>query len=89
MPTSSENLSVEDVTNTFINTNAAMLDSFVSLVNKVESDLMSISNDSLQGETEEILREILQMSGNAIGQIISLQELLQVRFVESYFPAQD
>lgn len=87
MPTSSENLS--DVTNTFINTNAAMLDSFVSLVNKVESDLMSISNGSLQGETEEILREILQMSGNAIGQIISLQELLQVRFVESYFPAQD
>lgn len=89
MATPSENLSVEEVTNTFINTNAAMLNSFVSLVNKVESDLMSISNESLQGETEEILREILQMSGNAIEKIISLQELLQVRFVESYFPAQD
>lgn len=89
MATSSENLSVEDVTNTFINTNAAMLDSFVSLVNKVESDLMSISNESLQGETEEILREILQMSNDAIKQIIPLQEMLQVRFVESYFPAQD
>ena len=89
MATPSENLSVEEVTNAFINTNAAMLNSFVSLVNKVESDLMSISNESLQGETEEILREILQMSGNAVGQIISLQELLQIRFVESYFPAQD
>lgn len=89
MATTNDQVSVEGITKTLIGTNATMLDSFVSLLNKVESDLMAVSERNLQGETEEILREILQMAGNAIEQVIVIQEQLQTRFVESYFPAQD
>lgn len=89
MPTTNDPVSVEEITKTLVGTNATMVDSFVTLLSKTESDLMTASNGSLQGEAEELLREIIQLSGKAIEQILSLQEELQTRFVESYFTDQD
>jgi hypothetical protein len=43
----------------------------------------------LQGEIEELLRLILASTDKSIETLLSLQQQLQTRIIESYFPAQD
>lgn len=89
MSTTPSEVSISDTLDAFINFNSSMLDRFIGLLEKIETDLIANPPEQLQGEVEEILRTILQSADKAIETLISFQEYLQTRFVESYFPAQD
>ncbi|MBB3060135.1 MULTISPECIES: hypothetical protein [Microbulbifer] len=89
MSTTPSEVSVSDTIDALINFNSSMLDRFVSLMEKIENDLITAGSGQLQGEVEELLRSILQTADKAIETLLSFQENLQTRFIESYFPAQD
>jgi hypothetical protein len=72
-----------------INFNATMLNRFIDLLAKIEADLIGLTNNQLQGEIEELLRLILASTDKSIETLLSLQQQLQTRIIESYFPAQD
>jgi hypothetical protein len=66
-----------------------MLNRFIDLLAKIEADLIGLTNNQLQGEIEELLRLILASTDKSIETLLSLQQQLQTRIIESYFPAQD
>ena len=85
----SDQVSVNEMIHALINFNSTMLNSFIDLLAKIEADLISVGNAQLQGETEELLRLILESVNKAIETLLSLHQQLQTRIIESYFPAQD
>jgi len=85
----SAQVSVNEMIHALINFNSTMLNSFIDLLEKIETDLIGLSNNQLQGEIEELLRLILATTDKSIETLLSLQQQLQTRIIESYFPAQD
>jgi hypothetical protein len=82
-------VSVSEMIGALINFNSTMLNRFIELLEKIEADLIGLGNAQLQGETEELLRMILESVNKSIDTLLSLQQQLQTRIIESYFPAQD
>jgi hypothetical protein len=82
-------VSVNEMILALINFNATMLNRFIDLLAKIEADLIGLTNNQLQGEIEELLRLILASTDKSIETLLSLQQQLQTRIIESYFPAQD
>ena len=82
-------VSVSDIIQALINFNSTMLSRFIGLLEKIEADLLSAGNSRLQGEAEELLRMILDTASKSIDSLLALQQQLQTRIIESYFPAQD
>ena len=82
-------INLDELINTLIDVNKSMLDRFVGLVEKLQSNLFDATTaGQLQGETEELLRTILATSSNSIGSVLTLQQQLQLNIVESFFPVQ-
>ncbi len=88
MPTNDQ-VSISAIIDTLIDFNQTTIDRLVSLMESIKSDVTGAAPDALQGESEEILRIILEGVAKTIETVMSLQEELQTRIVESYFPAQD
>jgi hypothetical protein len=82
-------VSVNEMIHALINFNSTMLNSFIDLLEKIETDLIALGSNQLQGEIEELLRLILASTDKSIETLLSLQQQLQTRIIESYFPAQD
>jgi hypothetical protein len=82
-------VSVNEMILALINFNTTMLNRFIDLLAKIEADLIGLTNNQLQGEIEELLRLILASTDKSIETLLSLQQQLQTRIIESYFPAQD
>jgi len=80
---------INEIIQALIDFNTTMLERFISLLEQIESDLTTTENVQLQGEIEELLRLILQISDKAIGTLLTFQQELQVNIIESFFPAQD
>jgi hypothetical protein len=90
MPNSTpEQILINEIIQALIDFNTTMLERFISLLEQIESDLTTTENVQLQGEIEELLRIILQISDKAIGTLLTFQQELQVNIIESFFPAQD
>jgi hypothetical protein len=90
MPNSTpEQIQINEIIQALIDFNTTMLERFISLLEQIESDLTTTENVQLQGEIEELLRIILQISDKAIGTLLTFQQELQVNIIESFFPAQD
>lgn len=88
MPVNTD-ISLEQLIESLINLNKSTLNKLIALVEKLESDLMNLEGGSLQGEMEELLRMILDGITKTMESVLSIQEELQTRIIESFFPAQD
>lgn len=88
MPTT-EPVSVSGIIDTLIDFNQTSIDRLLGLMESLKSEVIGSGPDALQGESEELLRTILDGVIKTIETIMSLQEELQTRIVESFFPAQD
>ena len=84
-----DQIMINEIIQALIDFNTTMLERFISLLEQIESDLTTTENVQLQGEIEELLRIILQISDKAIGTLLTFQQELQVNIIESFFPAQD
>lgn len=83
-------IAIGDVINQLIDVNTGLPDRLIGMEQKLEGDLFAnAGSGALQGETEELLRMILESADKALETMLSLQEQLQTRIIESYFPAQD
>ncbi|WP_027331099.1 hypothetical protein [Marinimicrobium agarilyticum] len=82
-------VSLPDIIDTLIDFNQTTIDRLVGLMESIKTDITNSPSGSLQGEAEEILRTILDGVIKTIESIMSIQEELQTRIVESFFPAQD
>lgn len=84
-----EQVSVSGLIDTLIDFNQTTIDRLIGLMESIKSDVAGTASDFLQGEGEELLRIILDGVIKTIETIMSIQEELQTRIVESFFPAQD
>jgi len=89
MATNASDVSISELISTLIDFNRSILNRVIGLLEKLEADLMGSDSARLQGETEELLRLILDVCGKAVDTLLAMQQTLQTRIVESYFPAQD
>lgn len=81
--------SVQALIQSLIDFNSSTLNRGFQLMEKIEADLSDAAGGQLQGETEELLRMILETAGKSIETLLAMQEELQKEVIESYFPAQD
>ncbi|BES69074.1 hypothetical protein RE428_00920 [Marinobacter nanhaiticus D15-8W] len=88
MPVSTE-ISLEQLIESLIGFNKSTLKTLIALMEKLESDLVTLDSGSLQGEAEELLRTILDGITKTMESVLAIQQELQTRIIESFFPAQD
>jgi hypothetical protein len=69
--------------------NVNLITQFLGFLEKVEGDLVSAAPGSLQGETEELLRILIQGAQKSIEALLAMHQSLQTEIIESFFPAQD
>jgi hypothetical protein len=82
-------VSVSELIKDLLEVNTTNLTRFTNLLEKLEGDLLAVASSAIQGEIEELLRIILTICNNSIVTLLALQQTLQTRIIESFFPAQD
>jgi hypothetical protein len=84
-----DDLSLTKLIDKLLAFNTDTLGVFTSLLQKMEGDLLTTTPAQLQGEGEEILRVILDATDKSMTTVLALQQNLQTKIIESFFPAQD
>lgn len=79
---------LQQLIQSLIDVKRTLIERFITLLEAVETHLAAPDRPSLQGETEEILRLIIQGAQKSIEALIAQLETLQTEIIDSFFPTQ-